>query len=290
MTSADKDQSLLNFHGLLPEETAKEAAVQILRSADAECSERECVPACRMKLQSFVSLSLKFHMEMLTPVNGKSPVYRPESDDLKGDKMGNNRNGSRKRIETICASRKINESEVYGRARKLLEVYRDVCWETSEYADLVREDLTYEYGYASGDLDTALMYLENFAPDEQREKFTAKIQSLFSIKWMVEIVDSAIIKVREFPLNGELYAHILSLYYLGRFQYSETEMMEELNLERSSYYRRKKEAMIVFGLAIWGGTLENFRRIMIGNEDQILHDTETKRIMNEFVEEERDGD
>lgn len=71
LTSADKDQSLLNFHGLLPEETAKEAAVQILRSADAECRERECVPASRMKLQSFVSLSLKFHMEMLTPVNGK---------------------------------------------------------------------------------------------------------------------------------------------------------------------------------------------------------------------------
>lgn len=158
--------------------------------------------------------------------------------------MGNNRNGSRQRIATICSSREISETEVYDKAKKLLEIYRDVCWETSEYANLVREDLAYEYGYASSDLDTALLYLENFAPDEQKEKFAAKIRALFSVKWMVEIVDSAIIKVREFPLNGELYAHILSMYYLGKFQYTEAEMMEELNLERSSYYRRRRKLLL----------------------------------------------
>ncbi len=180
--------------------------------------------------------------------------------------MGNNRNGSRQRIATICSSREISETEVYDKAKKLLEIYRDVCWETSEYANLVREDLAYEYGYASSDLDTALLYLENFAPDEQKEKFAEKIRALFSVKWMVEIVDSAIIKVRNFPLNGELYALILSMYYLGKFQYTEAEMMEELNLERSSYYRRKKEAVIVFGLAIWGGSIDDLRQIMLGNE------------------------
>ena len=182
--------------------------------------------------------------------------------------MGNNRNGSRKRIESICVSRMVKEDDVYNRARKLLEIYRDVCWETSEYANQVREDLTWEYGYVSGDLDSALLYLENFAPDEKRERFAAKIRSLFNVKWMIEIVDSAMIKVREFPLNGELYAHILSTYYLGRFQYTEAEMMEDLNMERSSYYRRKKEAIMVFGLAIWGGSLDDFRQIMIGNEPQ----------------------
>lgn len=203
-----------------------------------------------------------------------SGSYQHAEDESEGDDMGNNRNGSRQRIATICASRKINENEVYDRARKLLEIYRDVCWETSEYANLVREDLACEYAYASSDLDTALLYLENFAPDEQKEKFAAKVRALFNVKWMVEIEDSAIIKVRDFPLNGELYAHILSMYYLGRFQYTESEMMEELNLERSSYYRRKKEAVIVFGLAIWGGSINDLRQIMLGNEHQpIVDDT-----------------
>ena len=149
----------------------------------------------------------------------------------------------------ICKSKKIDENEVYNKAKKLLEIYRDVCWETSEYADQVRENLMVDYGYMSGDLDTALVYLENFAPDEKKERFAARIQSLFDVKWMVEIVDSAMIK-----------------YYLGRFQYTEAEMMEELCLERSSYYRRKKEAVMVFGLTIWGGALDDFRQIMIVNE------------------------
>lgn len=166
----------------------------------------------------------------------------------------------------ICKSKKIDENEVYNKAKKLLEIYRDVCWETSEYADQVRENLMVDYGYMSGDLDTALVYLENFAPDEKKERFAARIQSLFDVKWMVEIVDSAMIKVREFPLNGDLYSQILSMYYLGRFQYTEAEMMEELCLERSSYYRRKKEAVMVFGLTIWGGALDDFRQIMIVNE------------------------
>ena len=137
----------------------------------------------------------------------------------------------------ICKSKKIDENEVYNKAKKLLE-----------------------------NLDTALVYLENFAPDEKKERFAARIQSLFDVKWMVEIVDSAMIKVREFPLNGDLYSQILSMYYLGRFQYTEAEMMEELCLERSSYYRRKKEAVMVFGLTIWGGALDDFRQIMIVNE------------------------
>ena len=101
----------------------------------------------------------------------------------------------------ICKSKKIDENEVYNKAKKLLEIYRDVCWETSEYADQVRENLMVDYGYMSGDLDTALVYLENFAPDEKKERFAARIQSLFDVKWMVEIVDSAMIKVREFPLK-----------------------------------------------------------------------------------------
>ncbi|MGE9875590.1 hypothetical protein ACQQ9V_06680 [Hornefia butyriciproducens] len=68
--------------------------------------------------------------------------------------------------------------------------------------------------------------------------------------------------------GSKAYAHILSMYYLGKFQYTEAEMMEELNLERSSYYRRKKEAVIVFGLAIWGGSIDDLRQIMLGGKPQ----------------------
>ena len=144
--------------------------------------------------------------------------------------MGKSRTGSGSRIKTICRGKKIDEADVYEKAKKLLEIYRDVCWDTAEYADRVKETLEYDYEYCSGGLDTALIYLEDFAPTEKKERFAEKIQSLFQVRWMVEIVDSAMVKVHEFPLNGELYSTILSMYYLSKLQYTEAEMMEALEI------------------------------------------------------------
>lgn len=180
--------------------------------------------------------------------------------------MGNNRIGVSKRIKTICKSKNIDESKLYQRAKLLLEIYRDVCWHTVDSAEEVKEDLFWEQEYASQDLTSAMLYLETFAPDEDKEKFTEKIHGLFEVKWMIEIVDAAIRKVRDFPLNGDLYADILSRCYLSRFYFSERELLEEFSLERTSFYSRKKEAVKVFGLSLWGGSIEEFLRIVAPND------------------------
>jgi len=176
--------------------------------------------------------------------------------------MGNNRTGANQRIKTIISSKALDEAKLYSRAKLLLEIYRDVCWDTADRADIMREEVLYEYDYASGDLDAALMYLENFAPDEKKERFAARVQSLFEVKWMIEIVEHAITKVHSFPIMGDMYCAILTAYYLSSFPLTESEMMAQFSLERSSFYRRKKEAVIVFGLAMWGGSIEEFRSIL----------------------------
>ncbi len=185
--------------------------------------------------------------------------------------MGNNRTGANQRIKNICISKSINEMDLYARAKLLLEIYRDVCWDASDYAAVMREEAIYDYEYSSGDLNAALLYLENFAPTEQKARFAERVQKLFEVKWMIEIVDHAVMKVREFPGMGQLYASMLSSYYLTNFPLTEAEMMDEFGLERSTLYRRKKEAIKVFGLAIWGGSIEEFRTFMIPDEgEQIM--------------------
>ena len=181
--------------------------------------------------------------------------------------MSNEKTGAACRIRLICKSKKVDQSDIYKKAKKLLQIYRDICWDTAEYAEQMQMSLPYEYDYCSWDLNSALMYLENFAPNEKRERFAETIQSLFRVKWMVEIVDAAMVRVRDFPLDGELYSEILSLFYLSRFQYSETEMLNQLEMERSTYYRRKKEAVTVFGLALWGGSIDKYRKVMNGPEE-----------------------
>ena len=52
--------------------------------------------------------------------------------------MGNNRTGANQRIKNICISKSINEMDLYARAKLLLEIYRDVCWDASDYAAVMR--------------------------------------------------------------------------------------------------------------------------------------------------------
>lgn len=108
-------------------------------------------------------------------------------------------------------------------------------------------------------LDGALIYLENFAPDEARERFEERIRSLFETKWIIELVDMAMLKIREYPDKGALYCEIISKAYLNRFKYRESEMLEVLNMERSSYYDRKKEAILLFGLSLWGTAIPKLK-------------------------------
>ena len=72
---------------------------------------------------------------------------------------------------------------------------------------------------------------------------------------MVELVDSAMIQVKEFPGMGEEYFEILSKFFLSKVRYSENDLLDVLKMERSRYYDRKKEAILIFGLALWGDNM-----------------------------------
>jgi hypothetical protein len=48
------------------------------------------------------------------------------------------------------------------------------------------------------------------------------------------------------------YFEILSKTYLSSIRYPESDLLETLQMERSCFYDRKKEAVLAFGLAMWG--------------------------------------
>ena len=90
-------------------------------------------------------------------------------------------------------------------------------------------------------------------------RFEERIRSLFETKWIIELVDMAMLKIREYPDKGALYCEIISKAYLNRFKYRESEMLEVLNMERSTYYDRKKEAILLFGLSLWGTAIPKLK-------------------------------
>ena len=126
-----------------------------------------------------------------------------------------------------------------------------------QYSTLQQKNLTHFDSWAStfGETTTAI----ELAPDEARERFEERIRSLFETKWIIELVDMAMLKIREYPDKGALYCEIISKAYLNRFKYKESEMLEVLNMERSTYYDRKKEAILLFGLSLWGTAIPKLK-------------------------------
>ena len=174
--------------------------------------------------------------------------------------MGRNHTQTLHSIQMLCRMKQLDEKLLYARSRLILSIYRDVCWTTMDRVENVCDDLRYSCG---SNLDTALVYLETFAPDEARERFEEKIRDLFETKWMIEMVDKAMTRIREYPRKGDLYCEILAKCYLNKFKYKESEMLEIMDMERSTYYDRKKEAVLLFGLALWGNAIPILKQFIV---------------------------
>ena len=150
------------------------------------------------------------------------------------------------------------EDSPYHKAKKLLKIYRDVAWSLSE-----RSEELWDYAYEMGehDLGAGLCYLAEFAPDVDIEEFEYRVCCVMESKMLIEVVDRALLRLRNYPNRGELYHEILSKQFINRFKYTETEMLEALNMERSVFYDRKKEAMHLFAVCLFGYTIPELRGV-----------------------------
>lgn len=168
-------------------------------------------------------------------------------------------------IKAMYIAQNLDSEQVYHKTKLLLSVYRDVVWRTIKGSETLYEDLGGIY--YSSELTDALAYLSDFAPDEERRRFEERLSTLFETKWMIDLIDNAMYKLYEYHNNGKLYHEILSKTYLVSFKYSESEILEMLDIERSSYYDRKKEAVMLFGIALWGYAIPQMKGIFAEHKD-----------------------
>ena len=162
--------------------------------------------------------------------------------------MGRNNTKAVKNIGKMYEQLGLVQDDIFYKTKLLLSIYRDVVWATLSDCNCVNEEIYY-YG---DDLNEALVYLEEFAPNIERSEFERRVCNLFENKWMIDLIDKAMSKVYDYYNNGKLYHEILSKSYLTAFRYTESELLEILNLERSTFYDRKKEAVMLLGIALCG--------------------------------------
>lgn len=69
---------------------------------------------------------------------------------------------------------------------------------------------------------------------------------------LVDVINRALLRLKRYPDRGELYYEILSKQFIYRFNSTEKELLDELNMERSVFYDRKKEAIYLFSICLFG--------------------------------------
>jgi len=159
----------------------------------------------------------------------------------------------------------IERTTVLHKTKLLLKIYRPVVWSTSNRAYQICESAEC---YCGKNLERALEYLANFAPETEQNRFSENVRSLFETHWLISLIDSTMNKIYEYPDNGKLYHEILSKQYLTVSKYSEQEMLELLNMERSTYYDKKREAIDLFAICLWGYTIPSMRGIFAAIEGE----------------------
>ena len=162
------------------------------------------------------------------------------------------------RIHRMCLMALTTEQDMLDLAEKYLGIFRDVCRQTTYKASDTVNDLCSHvsedqscYG-AEDAMSAALTELLFFASESQQERYDAMIDNTIQTAALIKLMDKLKLGVYAFEDYGPEFVNILSLCYMNTFSYTEDDILYTLNMGRSTFYKKKKRAMILFGLSIRG--------------------------------------
>ena len=94
--------------------------------------------------------------------------------------------------------------------------------------------------------------LNSCCPDMDLQEFEERVCCVMENRMLVDVIDRALLRLKRYPDRGELYYEILSKQFIHRFNSTEKELLDELNMERSVFYDRKREAIFLLSLCLFG--------------------------------------
>ena len=151
-------------------------------------------------------------------------------------------------LQTLSVKPHSIDDATYKRANSLLKTYKDVLWgleESLKELDRQSRELIEE------DLSFAIEVLDKFDCRINKERVDDEMYNKEELKKMVILIAQALIKVKNYPQNGEKYFSILEKNFLSKCPYSEEKILENLKVCKTTYYKYKKEAIKLMGHCLW---------------------------------------
>ena len=158
------------------------------------------------------------------------------------------------KYKTVSNIRTKNNEKIYHNAKLLLEIYSKVIWRLEESLDDLNTECLETDNKHLFELVDSLIDVDTHV---NQYRFAQRMQSIEESKSLIEFVDRALNKLKRYPGNGELYFQLIRKIYANnqRLKLDEEDLLDELHISRSTFYREKKKAITLFGVSLWGFAL-----------------------------------
>lgn len=150
----------------------------------------------------------------------------------------------------------ISDAE-FQKAKRLLICFKLVLWRISSNIQELDEECS---AVMNEDLAYAVEILDKFDYRMDIGKLEGKLVANQETRLMANLIVTAILKVKEYPALGESYFDVLQKTYLTKDKCKETDILYDLDISRSTYYKYKKDAVKIFGYCLWKIIIPNMKR------------------------------
>ena len=148
----------------------------------------------------------------------------------------------------------------------LLGLYRKVNFRVEERIQTLEAE-TYESKRKH--LEDLVISLLEMDTTINYNKFEDQLICINESLTLLQIMDKALERLKNYPGNGELYAKILELRFFYKEVYNHDVIMNKVNMSRSSYYRHLPKAIQSYGVMLFGYALPEVRKILSNKNTQI---------------------
>lgn len=160
------------------------------------------------------------------------------------------RSATIRNCESQAAVLGLDAEAAFNRSKMILKLYRNVNWALGERTN---DLLISTAELVDHNLDHGLRYLADFAPDMDAQKFEEQVCCIMHTRLLIELINRTLVRLKEHPSRGKMYYEILKRRYIDG--HTEKELLEELHMERSTFYDRQREAIFLFSICLFGFTI-----------------------------------
>lgn len=163
----------------------------------------------------------------------------------------------------------------------LLSLYRKVNFRVEERIQALEAE-TYESKRKH--LEDLVISLLEMDTSINYNKFEDQLICINESLTLLQIMDKALERLKNYPSNGELYAKILELRFFYKEVYNHDVIMNKVNMSRSSYYRHLPKAIQSYGVMLFGYALPEVRKL-ISNENTEVYNLEVAEKISNYNNE-----